>query len=256
MADKIQSRKNENGRPVHTIRSDRIKKQILQYLELSEFGVNISQIAEELKFSRNTVTKYLDILQDDGTVYCQEMGPSKIWFSENNRERLPNARMPDFLRAFIIEAFNSLERSISMTENELNALFQQMGRDVGKKVPWPTDIFFPIQELDTSNFTMPEIKKLVEGFLSLIKDSSYFLKAEIVPIKNDENSPILIRATFHEESWGQFKQYYNLMAGYFESKLRMAYGERIYLAVNEIQPDGLWAYYEIGITDESNPERD
>lgn len=219
-----------------------------QYLESAEFGQTISQIAEDLKISRNTAKNYLEILRNEGYAYCREMGPAKIWFSQKAQEIIPESRIPEFLRAFLMQTLYCIEKMIYEHPDSLDDFYLTIGREVGKKVAWPGEADFIRNAIDAHNPRMPEVKPFVEQFISIIEDTGVFLKAEIVPpVKDEPDSPILIRATFHNAEWGQFKQYYNLMAGYFESKLKMFFGDSLYLIPREIQPEGLWCYYELGI---------
>jgi hypothetical protein len=241
------SKSNSNKKSENNVQYGKLNK-LRQHLETAEFGLTISQIAEDLKLSRNTAKNYLEILRNEGCAYCREVGPAKIWFSQKTQEIVPESRIPGFLRAFLMQTLYSIEKLIHQPPDSLDEFYLTIGRDVGKKVAWPGEVDFLRNAVDGHDPRMIEIKPFVEQFISVIEDTGVFLKAEIVPpVKDEPDSPILIRATFHNAEWGQFKQYYNLMAGYFESKLKMVFGDSLYLITREIQPEGLWCYYELGI---------
>jgi hypothetical protein len=156
-----------------------------------------------------------------------------------------------------MQTLYSIQGMIHQPPDSLDDFYQAIGREVGYKIAWPGEGDFINNAVDTNNPRMPEIKLFVEQFISIIEDTGVFLKAEIVPpVKVEPDSPILIRATFHNAEWGQFKQYYNLMAGYFESKLKMVFGDTVYLVTREIQPEGQWCYYELGIVNSESKGED
>jgi len=45
-----------------------VEKDILKIIQTSRYGLNISQIAKELKLSRNTVKANVELLEKEGTI--------------------------------------------------------------------------------------------------------------------------------------------------------------------------------------------
>ncbi len=234
------------AKPLYNVRYDKLEK-LRQYLKSSEFGRTTSQIAADLKLSRNTVKVYLKILQSEKAVYRREIGAAKIWLSQKAKEKAPETRIPDFVRAFLMQLMDSIEKRNTMPLAAKNAFFQEVGKEIGQKVAWPGESDFSNSLMSVAP-RMKDVKAVVSQFLKIIEDTGIFLKAEIVPpVKKDPDTPILIRSTFHKPEWGQFKQYYNLMAGYFEAKLQMIFGESLNISVQEIEPEGQWCYYLLGL---------
>ncbi len=233
-------------KPLYNVRYDKLEK-LRQYLKSSEFGKAISQIAVDLKLSRNTVKVYLKILQAENAVYCREIGPAKLWLSQKTKEKAPESRIPEFVRAFLMQLMITIEKRTALPPDAQGAFFQEIGKEIGQKVAWPGEADFR-NSLTSTKPRMRDVKAVVEQFLKVIEDTGIFLKAEVVPpVKKDPEAPILIRSTFHRSDWGQFKQYYNVMAGYFEAKLQMIFGESVYITVQEIESEGQWCYYLLGI---------
>ncbi len=231
---------------LYNVHYDKLEK-LRQHLKTAEFGETISQIAVELKLSRNTVKNYLKILQTENYAYCREIGPAKLWFCQKTKEKPPESRIPDFVRLFLMQLMESVEKRNGLPDDAQNAYFQELGKEVGQKVAWPGETDFA---KSMANFTpgMKEVKVVVDQFITIIEDTGIFLRAEIVPsVKIDPEAPILIRSTFHKSEWGRFIHYYHLMAGYFEAKLQMLFGESVYMSVKEIGPEGQWCYYLLGI---------
>ncbi len=249
----IQPPTNSNSEVKHFthVRYDKLEK-LRQYLKSSKNEKTISQIAEDLNLSRNTVKIYLKILQMEGDITYREVGPAKLWFSRKTKEKNSESRIPDFVHAILLQLMTIFEKHNDFPPEKQNGFFQEVGKEIGKKVAWPGEGEFR-NSLNNITPRMKEIKVVVGRFLAIIEETGIFLKAEMVPIVTPESeAPILIRATFNKEDWGQFKQYFNLMAGYFEAKLQMIFGESVYLKTHEIEPAGQWCYYLLGIKDKNN----
>ena len=60
-----------------------IKDEILGVLIKSRFGMNVTKIAENLKISRTTVTKYLKSLEKEGLAIVQDVGQYKLWIHKD-----------------------------------------------------------------------------------------------------------------------------------------------------------------------------
>lgn len=59
------------------------EQEILEILNRERFGLNIQILSEKLGYSRNTITKYLKILEDQGKVFCREIGQNYIWIHKD-----------------------------------------------------------------------------------------------------------------------------------------------------------------------------
>jgi DNA-binding transcriptional ArsR family regulator len=59
------------------------EQEILEILKRERFGLNIQILSEKLGYSRNTITKYLKILEDKEKVICREIGQNFIWIHKD-----------------------------------------------------------------------------------------------------------------------------------------------------------------------------
>ncbi|MBD3229779.1 MAG: ArsR family transcriptional regulator, partial [Candidatus Lokiarchaeota archaeon] len=59
------------------------KKEILDLLKRSRFGLNVQKISDDLGYSRTTISKYLKILEKDDLVFYRTIGQNKIWIHKD-----------------------------------------------------------------------------------------------------------------------------------------------------------------------------
>lgn len=72
---------------------------IRSLLKIYPRGLTISEISQRLKFNRNSVAKYLEILQISGIVEMQQMGAAKVFFLSH---RVPLSNLLGFTKEGII----------------------------------------------------------------------------------------------------------------------------------------------------------
>lgn len=65
------------------------EEEILKYVKNSPYGISTTDIAKEKKYSRNTVAKYITLLEQKKLVYIKRVGTSKLVFSVDNN-KLPS----------------------------------------------------------------------------------------------------------------------------------------------------------------------
>ncbi|MCP4760405.1 MAG: HTH domain-containing protein [archaeon] len=63
-----------------------LKKKIFELLEEKGKGMSIKKIAEHFKVSRTTVSKYLDILLEEGKIEIEEISHLKFWKIKNSED--------------------------------------------------------------------------------------------------------------------------------------------------------------------------
>jgi PAS domain-containing protein len=68
-------------------------------LKIYPRGLTISEISQRLKCNRNSVAKYLEILQISGTVEMQQMGAAKVFYLS---QRVPISSLLGFTKEGIL----------------------------------------------------------------------------------------------------------------------------------------------------------
>lgn len=87
------------------------KKKILNFLENNPSGFTIKDIAEEIKTTRITVSKYLSLLEQEKKVFSKEIGVYKLYFSTERKYIAI-----DLIRAFYKSLLSGMKEKFSEKE--------------------------------------------------------------------------------------------------------------------------------------------
>ena len=74
----------------------KIKRDILNSVTKATWGLTIDELSEQTHYHRNTVSKYLMILEAMGVVDYKTYGKTKVWFPSNSTLEL-RAKMPQIV---------------------------------------------------------------------------------------------------------------------------------------------------------------
>lgn len=139
---------------------EEVLEQILEVLEIEERGLTIIEIAERVKVNRNSVAKYLSILESYGQISMKCIGRAKVY---NRSKRIPFSKIIDSLSDGII----SLDEHLNIIDinNRACALFnKEKTQMVG------------------SQFTDVEVFRRISPKIlnALLSDESYITVSDIV----------------------------------------------------------------------------
>jgi len=81
---------------------------ITRHLFDNPHGMTISEIADELSFSRNTVGKYIEMMHISGTVESRSIGKAKLYHLSS---RIPNTKLLSMLPISVIQTDNNYKIS-------------------------------------------------------------------------------------------------------------------------------------------------
>ncbi len=126
------------------------KLEILNELDESPLGLTITEISTKTNIQRNTVSKYVIVLEAEGLVNKKEVSRAKLFFSKK-RKYLPRKVVSSFIKALFI----ALKDKIPDREED----FKEIGRAI----------------LD--NFKFPLGEEIINQFESLRKD--YGIQAKL-----------------------------------------------------------------------------
>jgi DNA-binding transcriptional regulator YhcF (GntR family) len=104
------------------------KKSIIKNLSKFTTGLTITDLSNIIEGNRNTVSKYLSILEAEGKVYKKKIGPASLYFSKK-RKYLQKQTVSSFIRS-LIYAFREI-----YPENKEK--MKQIGRKVMERFQFP-----------------------------------------------------------------------------------------------------------------------
>ncbi len=90
-----------------------IKRTILSHLTRSTWGLTIEEISDQTGYHRNTVSKYLMILEAMGLVDYKTYGKTKVWFPSHSTLEL-RAKMPRIVLEAVGKGLHKLARKDSL----------------------------------------------------------------------------------------------------------------------------------------------
>ncbi len=67
---------------METNNKNNYKAKILNVLDDSTFGLTITEIADKTRFHRNTVSKYVNVLEAEGLLNKKEISAARIYSSK------------------------------------------------------------------------------------------------------------------------------------------------------------------------------
>ncbi len=251
-----------------------IKKTIKSTLEDTNFGLNIAQLEEKLKLSRNTVKKYLKELNKESVIEMKLFGRSKVYYSKKTIKN-SQVELNRSLIIIIINSFVSAGNEIAPKHVKDPYLFQkEYSKAIGEKI-WPH--LWPIVEDQTHELKLQEIIKEIEkirkstgkkAFLRQIADFAInyiekFVNVMIgeaiksdIPEIDEDNSSIVLRIQILQKEIKATTNFFYFAAGFYEGLLqgllgaiveKLFEGEHIYLEIIQIVEEVKIGYFKIRI---------
>jgi len=217
-------------------------QKILHKIKGSRYGLNISQIAKELKMSRNTVKANVELLQEEGSILIKQIGKSRICYYHKYYD------VNQVFRPFILEFFNQLLDSFEETMKShvpnSEELVKEISKNFGKNLDLPP---FQLLKLDkdsnSQDFSLNDVVRTLFQFFEFFDALSLKMQAEVIPAEVDSSR--IIRLQMFSDEVGKSILFYHMCAGFFESKLNILYKKKISLDVAEFRKETMCCYFRL-----------
>ncbi|MFX0137898.1 MAG: HTH domain-containing protein [Candidatus Hodarchaeota archaeon] len=231
-----------------------ISENILTLLDSAKFGLNYSQIAEQLDLSRNTVKKYVEALKKEDKVLIMEIGRSNICLIkrdmiDSSRDILD--RVGFLANDFMISFFRAFEKIFFPLHPNLRELIKEIGREMSKTMVWPTvEISDSIDPSKDKLAYLIQIGNVCIQHFEVFNQFGKVIDAEIIPPQSNATSLVLrVKYTLDFEDTEFF---YHMISGFYEQKLHENFGRNLFTKVLEIQKENSICYFETGFKDEES----
>jgi hypothetical protein len=194
----------------------------MNLLKQSQYGESIKKIADELKYSRTTVKKYLDVLANEKKVISKEVGQYALWF---HAETLQDQKdMKKSLQTYFKPIYGAILNNFDKIE--LNyAKIKQLGKHVSHDLPIEDMQQNPIIDTLLEHFNVSMLKTidlniLADGIMDVIDSvlgpqDSYVWDPAIVI---QESSILILRMKNSE--YIDIPGHFYLMAGIIEERMQ------------------------------------
>ncbi len=199
------------------------KKEILNLLKNSQVGMSIKNIAEELEYSRNTVSKYLNILEEEEKVFDRELGQYKIYLHSDAKLYFDKQKAKG--QQFALETYRYFLEYLTQEHPELNREGKNAGLYMGQRMNIESLISSELLAFQTEDLSLKNIAKKVMDLL----DNTYLSMDTYEfdpPYINEDPAFILLRmrdsqyinapinfymlAGVMEEKFNQFLEEFNI----------------------------------------------
>ncbi|NHI92817.1 MAG: HTH domain-containing protein [Candidatus Lokiarchaeota archaeon] len=226
---------------------------ILNKIKESTYGINISQIARDLKMHRITVKNYIEDLKKENLVVVKKIGRSKICYTKD--QELTLNRFEFLVMEFLGYFFESFEDVVSESLDDSKNIMKKIGKALNKHIKFPElKISNSIDLLMDKRVSLDKMADVGLTILKLIniigKKRGYeeLVKAKKVEFIEDEKQiAISLKTQFFPFEFLNTGLLYYLGAGFFEAILQDNYGEIVHVNVHMIPPEKYICYYKIGI---------
>ena len=189
------------------------EKRILDCLSENVFGLTITAIAEKTNISRNTVYRYVGILETQGTIYNKRVGTYNLYFSKKKSM---------LFRETVTSFFKALLLCLKEEFPEKEEFFKECGKKIGESYTPPfadkgREQFGKLEDL--SDVEVLESVEMWVPFFNILFDTIELSNIEINEEKKEgiytfNNSEML-------ESSDDHIYYFYIQAGMVEKRLSM-----------------------------------
>ena len=223
---------------------ENIRNDILALLRKSNYGRNISQISEKLNLSRNTVKRYIKILEHDRLIEIKEIGRSRIAYYKSNY----NDRIARGYVEYIMEFYNSMLKGFQSIASEVSdpqRTFKMIGNEMGEHLTWPPLELADFKRID--NPDLDQVTKILIQFLEFFNIIFKMVKVEIIPTIKQNLHYNILRIENISDRLEDSEFFYFITMGFFETKLRKICGENLHIDIMEYQKENTCAYAKLSI---------
>ncbi|NHI93472.1 MAG: HTH domain-containing protein [Candidatus Lokiarchaeota archaeon] len=229
------------------------KELILNKIKENIYGINISQIAEELKMNRITIKNYVEDLKKENKIIIQKIGRSKICFMKNYMIELD--KYEDLFMDGLSYFLKSFDEVISPSLKDPEVKMKEIGKNMRKFVKLPEltiinnkniklnkrEALDRMADVGLTILNMITHIGLKRGYENLIKAK----KGDF--IEDNEGIGISLKIEFSPFDFLNTGFFYHLGAGFFEAMLQENFGKDVHFNVHIIPPEKYVCYYKITI---------
>ena len=150
---------------------------IKELLKDSPRGLSVTDISKKIRINRNTVAKYLEILQISGHVEMESIGTAKVYFLS---QRIPVSTLLDFSSDYIV--IIDSERKVVQTNDKFSDITgipkkEITGRSIDEILPPMISNKTLLEKIDLAM----KGEELIEMIDLIINNDLWFLKTKMIP---------------------------------------------------------------------------
>lgn len=195
--------------------------------QLSEFpsGLTITELSNQTKIHRNTVSKYLSILEAEGLVKKKNISAARLYFSEKRR----------FLRKDLVNSFlQALLIALKNKFSDQEQIFKEVGNEITKFFEFPLgkeyfEEFEKVKDISNTKIHLKLFQKFYNSF-DFFQDD---LDISIIDLHEDKAIYRLKKSEFLESS-DDFIYYFYIVCGITEGVYLQKLNKKVICNVEKI----------------------
>lgn len=186
-------------------------EEILECLQNYSFGLTITDIADKIDTTRNTVYRYLALLEGKNLVFKKKVGRYVLYFSKDKRM--------EFLKD-ITPVYKSLIKSIQNEFGTRIETYKRIGKDLVDVLTLPvhTEGFEQLESLQ--NLTNKEIFELIKNIFPFLSIFDNKVNVRIIEISKDNSTAIYQIYNSNLLESEDYLIHFYILAGYLQQELK------------------------------------
>ncbi|MHA1147191.1 MAG: hypothetical protein ACTSR8_03000 [Promethearchaeota archaeon] len=200
---------------------------LIDLLKASQYGLSINKIAEKIGWHRNTVVKYLGILEKEGKVFNREIGQYKLWLYQERENGDRGEQDQLLLKAYELFIKNLMKLHPDITD----------GKEIGKLISRELE-FEKYSPFDFNGIVKQplDLNLIAKTFMDGL-NNIYFLTYERYkflepPIINEDPPYIILRII--NSRYVQIPLHFEILTGLVEEKFNHLFPIKIDISINKI----------------------
>lgn len=202
---------------------------LIDVLKASRYGLSINKIAEKTGWHRNTVSKYLSILENEEKVFSREIGQYKLYLYQKGEEEDVSEEEKLLLKAY--ELF--IKSLIELYPETIDG--KEIGKFISRELEFEKQIPINLWDIAKRPLNLELIAKTFMDGLNNI----YFLTYE----KYNFDDPIILKKPpviilrIIESQYVQIPLHFEILTGLLEEKINQLFKLNIDVSINKIHSE-------------------
>jgi DNA-binding transcriptional regulator YhcF (GntR family) len=202
------------------------KGTIIEILEDHPFGLSITELADKTNFHRNTVSKYVNILEAENKVNKKRIGTASI-YTTKQRKYLRRSLVVSFIQSLL----SSLKHNFPDKEED----FKEIGRDITERFQFPIgDVYIDEFKKVRKSSNIIEKLKLFELFYNSFDFFQDDVDIELIELNGNKITYRLRNSEFFDKN-KNFNYFFYIMCGITEGIYLQNLNLKIECDVDQIQ---------------------
>lgn len=201
------------------------KPRILNQLLNNSFGLTITDLSREINGNRNTVSKYLKILEAEGLIFKKKIGKASLFFSKKKKHI-----QKDLVSLFLKSFFQAIKTEIPNKEQS----FRNIGRNMINTFEFPLAKSYSIEIKDINeNYSSERLLKSFQKFYNFFDFFQEPVDIKIVDLQQNKAIYRFKKSEFLETS-NDYIYYFYMICGATEGLFMKFFNQKIICDIEKI----------------------